>query len=96
LDDADTLQEEGANCLLKTLEEPPPGSVLILIGTSEQKTIAHDPVALSDRAVSRVAGQQVRSVLSRIVPQSSAEEVQDLAGCADGSIFKRCCLRIQS
>ncbi|MDO4558286.1 MAG: AAA family ATPase [Planctomycetia bacterium] len=34
LDDADTLNEEGANCLLKTLEEPPPHSVMILIGTS--------------------------------------------------------------
>jgi len=34
LDDADTLNLEGANCLLKTLEEPPVNSVLILIGTS--------------------------------------------------------------
>ncbi len=34
LDDADALHSEAANCLLKTLEEPPPMSVLILIGTS--------------------------------------------------------------
>jgi DNA polymerase-3 subunit delta' len=32
LDDADDLNEEAANSFLKTLEEPPPGSVLILIG----------------------------------------------------------------
>ncbi len=32
IDDADDLNEESANCFLKTLEEPPPGSVLILIG----------------------------------------------------------------
>jgi DNA polymerase-3 subunit delta' len=32
LDDADDLNEEAANAFLKTLEEPPPGSVLILIG----------------------------------------------------------------
>jgi DNA polymerase-3 subunit delta' len=32
LDDADDLSAEAANALLKTLEEPPPGSVLILIG----------------------------------------------------------------
>jgi DNA polymerase-3 subunit delta' len=37
IDDADLLNEEGANCLLKTLEEPPPRSVLILIGTSANK-----------------------------------------------------------
>ena len=32
LDDADDLTAEAANAFLKTLEEPPPGSVLILIG----------------------------------------------------------------
>ncbi|HEY2881186.1 MAG TPA: DNA polymerase III subunit [Pirellulales bacterium] len=39
LDDADFLNQEGANCLLKTLEEPPPQSVLILIGTSPQRQL---------------------------------------------------------
>jgi DNA polymerase-3 subunit delta' len=34
LDDADTLNEESANAFLKTLEEPPPRSILILLGTS--------------------------------------------------------------
>ena len=34
IDDADYMNEEGANSLLKTLEEPPARSVLILIGTS--------------------------------------------------------------
>src|SRR4029078_2428636 len=39
IDDADYLNKEGANCLLKTLEEPPPDSLLILIGTSEQRQL---------------------------------------------------------
>lgn len=39
IDDADFLRAEGANCLLKTLEEPPPRSVILLIGTSEQKQL---------------------------------------------------------
>ncbi len=39
IDDADDLNEEGANCLLKTLEEPPPHSVLILIGTSAERQL---------------------------------------------------------
>lgn len=39
LDDADALAVEGANSLLKTLEEPPQGSVLILISTSEQRQL---------------------------------------------------------
>ena len=39
IDDADFLNEEGANALLKTLEEPPPRSVLVLIGTSASKQL---------------------------------------------------------
>jgi DNA polymerase-3 subunit delta' len=39
IDDADYLNKEGANCLLKTLEEPPPKSILILIGASEQRQL---------------------------------------------------------
>ncbi len=34
IDDGDDLNEEAANTLLKTLEEPPAGSVLILLATS--------------------------------------------------------------
>jgi len=40
LDDADDLNEESANCFLKTLEEPPPGSVFILVGTSVDRQLA--------------------------------------------------------
>jgi DNA polymerase III subunit delta' len=39
LDDADDLNEEAANCFLKTLEEPPPRSVLILIGSSPERQL---------------------------------------------------------
>ena len=39
LDDADDLNEEAANCFLKTLEEPPPRAVLLLIGTSPDRQL---------------------------------------------------------
>lgn len=39
IDDADYLNVEGANAMLKTLEEPPRKSVLILIGTSAAKQL---------------------------------------------------------
>ncbi|MFM7844911.1 MAG: DNA polymerase III subunit [Planctomycetota bacterium] len=39
IDDADLLNNTCANLLLKTLEEPPPGSILILIGTSLQRQL---------------------------------------------------------
>ena len=37
--DADHLSEEAANCLLKTLEEPPPGAVIILVGTALERQL---------------------------------------------------------
>jgi DNA polymerase-3 subunit delta' len=40
LDDADDLNEESANCFLKTLEEPSTGSVLILISTSAERQLS--------------------------------------------------------
>jgi DNA polymerase-3 subunit delta' len=39
IDDADYFNDAGANCLLKTLEEPPPRSVLILVGTSPARQL---------------------------------------------------------
>jgi DNA polymerase-3 subunit delta' len=39
LDDADDLNEYSANCFLKTLEEPPPRSILILIGTRADRQL---------------------------------------------------------
>jgi DNA polymerase-3 subunit delta' len=37
--DADHLSEEAANCLLKTLEEPPDAAVIILVGTSLERQL---------------------------------------------------------
>jgi DNA polymerase-3 subunit delta' len=39
LDDADDLNDAAANCFLKTLEEPPSRSVLILVGTSPDRQL---------------------------------------------------------
>jgi DNA polymerase-3 subunit delta' len=50
IDDADGLNTESANCLLKTLEEPPPGAVLILIGTNLSRQL---PTILSRTQVVR-------------------------------------------
>jgi DNA polymerase-3 subunit delta' len=39
IDDVDHFSQESANCLLKTLEEPPPHSLMILIGTSPARQL---------------------------------------------------------
>jgi DNA polymerase-3 subunit delta' len=40
LDDADDLNDAAGNCFLKTLEEPPPVSLLILIGTAAERQLS--------------------------------------------------------
>jgi DNA polymerase-3 subunit delta' len=50
IDEADRLTTESANCLLKTLEEPPPGAVIILIGTTRSRQL---PTILSRAQVVR-------------------------------------------
>jgi DNA polymerase-3 subunit delta' len=39
IDDVDDFNEESANCFLKTLEEPPPRAVLILVGTTPERQL---------------------------------------------------------
>ena len=50
LEDADSFNEESANCFLKTLEEPPPGSVLILLATATDQQL---PTILSRAQIIR-------------------------------------------
>lgn len=86
IDDADALNVEGANCLLKTLEEPPPGSVLILIGTSADKQL---PTIRSRCQIVRLAPLPVDTVQRLLVERglvTDAEQAQRLAEISGGSL----------
>jgi DNA polymerase III subunit delta' len=92
LDDADDLSEQSANCFLKTLEEPPSGSVLILIGSSADRqlatirsrcqTVSFAPLSL-DLVEKLLSSQGIEdsALLKRIVRLSdgSPGQAQDLA-----------------
>ena len=86
VDDADYLNQEGANCLLKTLEEPPPKSLLILIGTSEQQQL---PTIVSRSQVIRfqpLSTDQVEEILRRIPGFESEVPLAQLAIASQGSV----------
>ncbi len=87
IDDADYLkQPEASNCLLKTLEEPPPKSVIILISTSEQKQL---PTIRSRSQVVRfrpLSDESVARVLVATGFVSDARTASQLAATADGSV----------
>jgi DNA polymerase-3 subunit delta' len=64
VEDADDFNDQSANCFLKTLEEPPPGSILILIATSAEMQL---PTIRSRCQVVRfgpLAQQTVRELLT--------------------------------
>jgi DNA polymerase-3 subunit delta' len=86
LDDADYLNAEGANCLLKTLEEPPPRSMVILIGTSEQRQL---PTIRSRSQIIRfqpLSREQVEELLLRRGLVDSHDEARTLSALSEGSV----------
>ncbi|MGI5831269.1 MAG: ATP-binding protein [Thermoguttaceae bacterium] len=85
IDDADTLNEEGANALLKTLEEPPRGALMILIGTSPAKQL---PTIRSRCQSVRFSPLSTRDLATVLVNNGMAidfEEGVRLAKYGDGS-----------
>jgi DNA polymerase-3 subunit delta' len=86
IDDADYLNAEGANALLKTLEEPPPRSLLILIGASPARQL---PTIRSRCQLIRFQPLDAES-LARLLPAqgiaADAADAQRLARYGEGSI----------
>ena len=83
LDDADDLNDEAANCFLKTLEEPPPRSVIFLIGTSRDRQL---PTILSRCQLIRFAPLPEELVQELLRQQGvPAELLPRLTKLADGS-----------
>jgi DNA polymerase-3 subunit delta' len=86
IDDADYLNEEGANSLLKTLEEPPPRSVLILIGTSADRQL---PTIRSRAQMFRLRPLPEQTVAEILLAKGLAadrESALRLASFAEGSV----------
>lgn len=86
IDDADFLSRESANCLLKTLEEPPPRSVMILIGTSVEQQL---PTIRSRAQIVRFQPLSLEVVAELLVKQSlvaDRSEAERLATHSEGSL----------
>lgn len=86
IDDADYLHAESANCLLKTLEEPPPDTLLILIGTSPARQL---PTIRSRCQLVRfqpLEPQMVEQILLQEGMVSEPAQARQLALLAEGSL----------
>jgi DNA polymerase-3 subunit delta' len=86
IDDADHFNEASANCLLKTLEEPPPKSLMILIGTSPSKQL---PTIRSRSQVVRfepLSPGTLAEILLSTGIVADAEHAVRLASFGEGSV----------
>jgi DNA polymerase-3 subunit delta' len=88
LDDADDLNEEAANAFLKTLEEPPPGAVLILIGTSAELQL--DTVVSRCRVLrfAPLPESELATVLLELGTTDDPAEAARLARLGEGSVAR--------
>jgi DNA polymerase-3 subunit delta' len=79
IDDADWFNAESANSLLKLLEEPPPGALLILIGTSRNRQL---PTILSRVQVVRFHGLPTDDLRELALAQGLAPDAAQAAALA--------------
>ncbi|MGY8767435.1 MAG: DNA polymerase III subunit [Pirellulales bacterium] len=88
IDDADFLNQEGANCLLKTLEEPPLGSVIILISRNLQSQL---PTIRSRSQIIRFSPLPTEIVSKLLIENQLVEnqaEADQLASLGNGSLLQ--------
>jgi DNA polymerase-3 subunit delta' len=87
--DADHLSIEAANCLLKTLEEPPAGAVILLVGTALERQL---PTIRSRCQIVRF-GPLSEDVLRRVLEAEAsgaadAAAIRAAAAAAGGSLAR--------
>jgi DNA polymerase-3 subunit delta' len=88
LNDADDLNEEASNAFLKTLEEPPPGAVLVLIGTSPE---LQKETIISRTSVVRFEALPETEIAALLLERGIARDAADaarLAALGEGSVSR--------
>lgn len=88
IEDVDRMRAEAANCLLKVLEEPPEGWIIILLAEDEEKlleTILSRVVVLRFHGISR---ESIKTFLLERYPELQDTQAEVLAQLSEGSLGK--------
>jgi DNA polymerase-3 subunit delta' len=86
--DADHLSEEAANCLLKTLEEPPDRAVIILVGTALERQL---PTIRSRCQIVRFQPLDQETVVRILTAEAAAAGASaEAASPADPALIRSC------
>ena len=86
IDGAESLNRNAANALLKSLEEPPPGAILLLVSHQPGRVAPTLRSRCAKLALARLPDAEVRAALARHAPDLPAGQRDALAQLARGSI----------
>jgi DNA polymerase-3 subunit delta' len=86
VDGAESLNRNAANALLKSLEEPPPGAVLLLVSHHPGRVAPTLRSRCAKLALARLGDAEVKAALAQHAPDLPAGQHDALAQLARGSI----------
>lgn len=84
IDDADAMNEDAANALLKTLEEPPPGAILILLSPDSEAVLPTIRSRCQPMLFSPLNRDQIIQLLT--AEGKPTQEVETVLDMAEGSL----------
>jgi len=83
--DVHTMQVAAANSLLKTLEEPPPGNILILTAEASREVLPTIVSRCQTLPFLPLAEADTLAIIKRLLPEIDEETARLLARLSDGS-----------
>jgi DNA polymerase-3 subunit delta' len=86
IDGADLMNEEGANAILKTLEEPPPYALMILVASNPDSLLSTIRSRCQAVRFAALAEQDVADLLVAQGQVTEPHEAAVIAGLSDGSL----------
>jgi DNA polymerase-3 subunit delta' len=86
IDDADKMNEESANALLKTLEEPPPGAILFLISPSLETLLSTIRSRCQKIQFAPLTDEELAGLVVQLGWESDPSAAKAVAALSEGSL----------
>ena len=85
IDSIDDLERGAANALLKNLEEPPPGTIFMLVSHAPGRLLPTIRSRCRLLRFNRLSDEQMRLVLAHMLPEEERAEIDALVAAGEGS-----------
>jgi DNA polymerase III subunit delta' len=85
IDAIDDMERSAANALLKNLEEPPAGTIFLLVSHAPGRLLPTIRSRCRLVRFGRLDAEQTRVVLRRALPDATGDEIESLVAIADGA-----------